>query len=313
MGLKMIKDRVVVSALVALSCLSLGAAGCGEEDDKAGGKTDAGGSGEPDGDGGGKDGPDGGGGGAGTYEASFTLIPITDTDDRNPIVTPHKVIVWDAATGAPLDPAVETMTASGTGKFTLKGLPKDRVISIYVPGVGPADEATSTYDTILVNFNPKGGDPLFRISTKGLLAVAPASAGFDVKQDRASAAGAIYWGPAGTRKGNVGCAKICIDGKPPAEDLSVRYVPPNQSLPAPLATQSQTSRSGRFYAGKITVGKHTLAASLDDCKTTLAEGVEFSVPFSRAEAKSEVKAVILQLFIDLDLAENPTPSSCPTP
>jgi len=311
MILKMINGRRMVSALVALSCLSLGAAGCGEDEkDKPAGEADAGG-----GDNGGAnaagDGGNGGGGG-GTYDASFTLVPITAVDDSNPVATPHKIEVLDAVTGAPLSPAIEATSAAGTGKFTLKGLPKGQAISIYAEGVGDAEEAASTYDTILVNFNPNGGDPLFRISTKGLLGVVPASAGFMVRQDRAAAAGSVYWAPdSGARKGSVGCAKVCINGALPTEDLDVRFIPPNQTLPTTLDKQSQTSRSGRFYAGNLPKGKHTLAASVDDCKTTLAPPVEFSVPFTRDEAKSEVKAVILQLFIDLDLPANPTPASCP--
>lgn len=301
MVLKMIKGGAVVSAFVALSSFAMGASGCGEED-KTDDKADPGGDAD-------------GGGASGTYDASFTLISVADSDDSNPIVAPHKVVVLDAATGKPLDPPIETTTKAG--KFTLKGIPKDTTVSIYVQGVGPAgdDAPGSTYDTILLNFNPKAGDPLFRISTAGLLALAPGSADYEVKADRAAAAGAIYWAPspAGTRKGSVGCAKICIDGKTPAEDLDVRYIAPNSTLPTTIDRQSETSRSGRFYVGNLTEGKHTLAASLDNCKTTLGDETEFFVPFSRGEAKSEVKAVLLQLFIDLDVASNPTPKSCPTP
>ncbi len=299
MDLKKIKGRAVMSAFVALSCVALSAGGCGDEDKPDGdGKTDAG-----DGD------PDGGGGG--TYDASLTLVHILDVDATDPILISHKIVALDA-TGKPLDPPIEATSEKGTGKFTLKGLPNGTPVSIYAQGVGPVGEADSTYDTIVMNFNRLSGDKLLRISNAGTLASVPASAGFTVRDDRASAAGGIYWAPKGARRGTVGCAKVCIDGKTPPEDLAPRYVAANANLPTTPDKQSKTSRAGRFYVGNLTEGAHKIGASLDDCKTTLGNDVEFFVPFSRAEATSPVKAMLVQLFIDLDVAANPTPKDCPT-
>ncbi len=305
MILKMIKDRAVLSTFVALSCMTLGAGGCG--DDKTDGKADPGDN-NTGGDTGGGD-EDGGSTGGGTYDASFTLVPILAVDDTTPIATSHKVVVLNSLTGKPLDPKVETTTVSGTGKFTLKGLPKGTPAAIYVAGVGPVETDSSTYDTMLLNFNPQAGDPLFRISSVGTYTLAASTGGFVAKDDRAALSGGIYWAPGGARKGTVGCATVCVDGKAATDDLDVRYIA-SSGLPTTLEMQKETIRSGRFYVGNLTEGAHTISASLDGCKTIIGEEVEFFVPFSRAEATSPLKAVLLQMGLDLDVKANPTPSSC---
>ncbi len=303
MVLKMIKSSAVMSAFVALSCATLNA-GCSDEKEKADGKEDAGGNN------GGNTDEDGGNGGGGTYDVSFTLVPILAVDTSAPIATPHKVVVLDGLTGQALDPKIETMTESGTGKFTLKNLPKDKTVAIYVAGEGPETTDSSTYDTMLLNFNRLAGDPLFRISSVGTYSIAASTGGFTAKSDRVSLSGAIYWAPGGQRKGSVGCAKICIDGKLADADFDPRYVA-STGLPTTPSKQDQTIRSGRFFLGNLTEGSHKISASLDDCKTFLGDEVDFFVAFSRAEAMSPLKAVLLQMGLDLDVKDNPTPKSCP--
>ena len=305
---KMIKSSALTSAFVALSCATLGSVGCGEDEkDKTGGggEEDAGGATGGDN----TEGNNEGTGGDGTYDVSFTLVPILAVDDSAPITTPHKVVALNSVTGEDLDPAVTTTTESGTGKFTLKGLPEDTAVAIYVAGVGPVETTSSTYDTMLLNFNPKAGDPLFRISSVGTYTLAASTGGFEAKDDRAALSGGIYWAPGGKRSGTVGCAKVCLDGKLPGDDVDVRYIAAS-GLPTTPDKQDQTIRSGRFYVGNLTEGSHKIAASLDDCKTILGKEIEFFVPFSRAEAQSDLKAVLLQMGIDVDVKANPTSSTC---
>jgi len=197
-----------------------------------------------------------------------------------------------------------------TGEATLT-FDRKKNNAIYIKGVGEAGGATSTYDTVMVNINLDSGDQLLRISSAGTLSLAEMSGDFKAKQDRAAVTGAVYFSPKMVRKGAVGCAKIYVDGNadPTAHDFDQRYMGSNP-LPARLEVQDQTSRRGQFYIANMTTGMHTLKVTLDDGVTFIAEQKIF-VPFTRDEASSETKSMLVQVGIDVDVAANPTPASCP--
>lgn len=278
------KRNVWTSAIMLCSALALA---CGDD------KDDGGGGG-------------GGGGGGSTEDWTGTLVQITADNADAPILTAHKVSLLDSDTGKPLDPPVETTTSTSTGRATLP-LDRDRNLAIYVEGVGTGPE--STYDTVMLNINPDSGDTLLRISTAGTLALAEGTGGFKANQDRAAVTGAVYFAPGGVRKGSIGCVKLIIDGHddPTEHDFDQRYMGSNP-LPTTLDKQSQTSRRGQFYIGNMTVGEHTIEVMLGD--ELIAEST-FFVPFTRAEARSSTKAVLMQLGIDVITTTNPTPADCP--
>jgi hypothetical protein len=305
----LINTRALALLIAASSSAALLSSGCGSDDkDEEPGGGDEDGS---DGAGDGADGADGDGSGDETYSVNLTLVSILAVDTSSPIPDPHKVRVLDATTGEPLDPPIEATSERGSGKVKLDGIPKGQPISIYVEGVGPASTPNSTYDTCLLNFNVDAGDPLLRISSAGTYTLAANSGGYEAEADRAALSGGLYWAPEGPRQGTVGCAQLCVDGsKMPNEEVSQRYIGPS-GLPTTLDEQSETNRSGRFYLGNLTKGKHKMRASLDECETFIGEEVEFFVPVTRADAKSDLKAVLLQFGFDIALPQNPTPSDCP--
>jgi hypothetical protein len=275
-------------------------AGCGSDGDDSESTVDAGAGGSES---------DAGGTTAATVTLSSTLVPITADDESTPIKVPHDVVLYDAESGKPLDPAVEGKTTS-SGKLSLT-VPTTKMFSIYVKGVGPATEADSTYDTMVLNYNVKGGETLLRISSSGTKATAESFAKFTGLEDRAALSGAIYWAPGGgTRKGAIGCAKVYIDGQSaPDEDQAQRYIG-STPLPVTLEAQDQTTRRGQFYFGNIKTGEHTIKVSIDDGKTFIHEE-KFYVPYTRTDAKSETKAFLYQLGLYVDAPANPTPESCP--
>jgi hypothetical protein len=291
------KNRVFACVLGA----SLALAACGDDDSDANSdpKVDAGTSGEEDASTAGQ-----------TVSITSTLVPITADDNSAPILTPHEVELYDSATGKPLSPAVKGTTSSKDGTITNK-IPVDKVVAIYIKGEGAKDEPTSTYDTMIVNYNPDAKETLLRISSAGTKSLAESTAVFKSRDDRAALTGAIYWTPGGgTIKGVVGCAKIFVDDETgAAEDYDQRYLG-KSPLPATLADQDQTSRRGQFYFGNISTGEHTFKVSLDDGETFIADATVV-LPFTRADAQSETKAFIYQLGFYIDLPANPTPASCP--
>lgn len=289
-----IRGTLATASLVAAFGFAVG---CGSEDDP---ET------TPDPDPSTADDAGTGGDGDDTATVTYTLVPILDVDASNPVVTPHKVIVLDAESGKKLS---EGTTEKGTGTITLEDLPRDKVINIHVIGVGPADVPESTYDTVILNLNVDSGDPLLRISNAGSFELTELTAGFTAKDDRASVAMGVYWSPGGVRTGNISCAKLCFDGaKEPSEDMDQRYVSPN-GVPTRLSSASETNATGRAYLGNATVGAHNVGVSFDDCKTFVHK-VDFFVPFARKDAKSPLKSVVMQLGIDIDTKDNPTPEDC---
>ncbi|MET0282995.1 MAG: hypothetical protein ABW352_00935 [Polyangiales bacterium] len=238
------------------------------------------------------------------YEA--TLVPVTSTDASVFIAVPHEVSLLDQL-GNQLTPPVLT-TSGEDGRVSLN-LPANAA-SVYVAGVGPVEESTSTYDTVVVSNNWESGDNLLRISSRATLDLASITAAFKVRDDRASMTGAVYWTTNRVRRGPVGCAKIYIDGaSAPDEDQVQRYVD-SSLLPVPLATLGETTRLGRFYFGNLKVGVHSIRVSLDDRQTVLAEK-SFFVGRTRAGASSPTKSILYQFAIDIEATADPTPALCP--
>lgn len=293
----------ISSAILVLGTLALG---CGDDDDDDGGHSVM--------DAGLDSGSDAGGDGGvvlpGNQTYTGTLVPILAVDTTAPIPQPHEITVLDNETGAPLNPPIVATSAAGTGAVTIPGLPGGRV-ALYVKGVG--DATTGTYDTVITNVLTSAKNDLVRISSSGTVSAAEQTGGFTPKADHAATAGAIYWTPGGTRRGTIGCAKVFVDGRTgPATEYDQLYNGPS-GLPVPLSTQSQTLRSGRFYIANTPVGTHTLRVSLDNGATLLPEVTTFVVPFPRSAAASAVKAVLIQVGIDIDVPTNPTPAGCPDP
>lgn len=285
-----IKQSVLVSAMALLGALSVG---CG--DDGGGGKDTDGNA-----DGGGVDQP---------YTNTLTLVPILATMESEFIGVPHTVEVWDPATGKPLNPPVTGTTSASDGKITLT-TPKKAPYSIYIQGVGPTSNSSSTYDTVILNTPPATGDSFLRISQVGTasLAATPMFGNFELKADRAPIGGAVYWMKDGKRLGAVGCAKVYIDDEPqPSTQYDQRY---NGANGLPVTGLTETLRQGRFYVGNITPGEHTIKASLDNGATFVGE-TKFVITMVRKDAKSELKNILYQIGVDIEGDANPTPASCP--
>jgi hypothetical protein len=237
---------------------------------------------------------------------SGTLVPATAVDATVPIRIPHDIVVLNAATGEALDPPVRA-TSDSQGQFLLPIHPTDVDLALHVEGQGDASAGNATFDTVVLGFGAH--DPLVRVWAAGTASIPQQVAGFSARQDRAQLRGTVYVTRAGRRVGVVGCAKLLLDGATGlAIDSDQRYVSAN-GLPTTPGTLAATEPArGSFYFGNIAKGMHTLRVSVDDGKTFIATR-RFVVPFSRAEATSAYKDMIVQLAIDIE-GSNPTPANC---
>lgn len=243
-----------------------------------------------------------------TFRAS--LMALGGSDVQALIATPHTVELLQGETGRPFDPPRLTISGQNTGQFTFQGLPLGVPLSLLVHGQGPADSTASTYDAVLLNFTTlEDGAWLPMLGKTGTANVAATLAGFSARPDRAALAGRVFYTRNGRALGSVGCAKVFLDdGGHPAEDAAQRYYAPS-GLVTTLSAQAQTLRSGGFYFGNLTPGRHRLSVSLDDgCSFIASEA--FFVPFARAEATSLTKQVLLQFNLGIE-GDDPTPASCP--
>jgi hypothetical protein len=284
------------------------AVGCG--DDSGGGNGGGVDSGTLLDAGGGGGGDAGGGGGSAApgplSDFSGTLVSILAVDTSLKIETPHLVELLNPTTGKPYIPTISGMTAQGTGTITLKAPPDP--LMLWIHGVG--DE---TYDTVINGQRRNSGDMLLRISSAGTSMSAAATGGFTARPDRAAATVTIYWSQNGLRKGTIGCAKYYLDGQTTNDASQDQLYSAGSGLPVPLAKQSQTLTSGRTYIANATIGTHKMKVSLDDGKTFIGQELSFVVPFSRAEASSNTKAVLVQFGFDVEGDKNPTPAGCVDP
>ena len=101
-----------------------------------------------------------------------------------------------------------------------------------------------------------------------------------------------------------------MDGATTLDEAAAQRYIGSGGLPTGSEFLSQTLRgSGRFYFGNLAKGQHTLRVSIDDGRSFIATAT-FFVPYSRAEATSESKEMLVQLDIDIE-GPDPTPTSCP--
>lgn len=244
-----------------------------------------------------------------------TLVSILATDESMRIGIPHSIEVRNNETSAPFDPPITTTSAPGTGAISYMS-PKGIVKQLWVRGTGTGPDAT--YDTVLVNASSETTDKLIRIASAGLVTIAEGSAGFKGRPERAALAGGIYWTLNKTRMGTVGCAKVYLDDATQPDTEQDQFYNGASGLPVPRTCPEpagscvslvQTLSGGRFYFGNIKVGRHTVKVSFDDGKTFVGETKVF-VPYSRAEASSETKNVLVQMAVDLEGPANPTPAGC---
>jgi hypothetical protein len=244
-----------------------------------------------------------------TIDIEGCVVPVLASTCNEGLSVPHQVQLLNAKTGEPL-PGFKTTSASG-GKYAFKGVPGDLEVAVHAIGVGPVSEPGSTYDTISV-YVPNTGDTLLRVSSVGTAGLAAASADFTPADDRTPLSGTVYQVDAsGKRIGQIGCAKIFLDGEPhPAISADQRYNA-STGIPTSLRRLDKTlANSGRFYFGNVQKGPHKLKVSLDEGKTFIAEREVF-VGKSRAEANSPFKAVLYLVGIDV-MGPNPTPANCPS-
>jgi hypothetical protein len=311
MSLKMMKNTLLVSALVAMG--SIAAIGCGDDGEKEPTTPDAGGGGMP---GGGDE--DGGGGpvGPATRTRMGTLVGITATDTSAPIKVPHKIVVLNALTGAPLDPPLSTMTSATDGTWMIKDIPTAAPVALHIQGQGawdpakPMENTSTTYDSVITNITGETADDgLTRISTAGTAGLAGQVSMFTQKQDRGAISGGVYLIRNGMRVGVVGCVKVKLDDSDQATtDADLRYVG-SAGLPAPLSAQDKTEKQrGAFLIANIPKGKHTLSFSVDDFKTTFNK-TDIFIGIARDDASGNFKSVLYQIGIEVK-GDDPTPMGC---
>ncbi|HEX5660835.1 MAG TPA: hypothetical protein VFX59_26760, partial [Polyangiales bacterium] len=237
-----------------------------------------------------------------------TLVPANSEDASVFLSAPHEVSLLDVD-GNPLVPPVTT-TSGPQGQISIE-LPATAV-SLYVIGVGPADEPSSSADTVVLNTDWWVKGSLLRISTRGLEDESARTSEFTPRADRAALAGSIFWTQNRMRRGSVGCAKVYIDGAlAPDEDQAQRYLG-NTPLFLPLSVQPQTTRLGAFYFGNIRIGLHTIRVSLDDGRNFIGQA-KFTVGRPRSGASSPTKVILYQISIDIEAPSDPTPATCPFP
>jgi hypothetical protein len=240
-------------------------------------------------------------------DAYGTLVSGTAVDTSAPIRTPHVIVGLNAANGALLDPPVR-MTTDREGRFVQPYFAPFLELALHVEGQGPASSSNSTYDSLTIGFDVNR-DPLLRVWSVSTAAIPGTTAGFSARQDRAQLAGRVYITRGAKRVGVVGCAKLFLDAETGvALDSDQRYISAS-GLPTTLAMLGATNRErGGFYFGNIAKGMHTLRVSVDEGRSFIAERRLF-VPFSRSEASSPYKDMVVQLAIEIEGAD-PTPPGC---
>ncbi|MET0285874.1 MAG: hypothetical protein ABW352_15440 [Polyangiales bacterium] len=234
-----------------------------------------------------------------------TLVPASSRDASVFIAIPHEVSLLDVD-GNPVQPPVEILSGED-GKIRFD-LPRSAV-SIYVVGVGPAEDASSTSDTVLLNVDWTVEDSLLRITTRAGLEFFAGMAGVEARADRAALTGQVYWTRNGVRQGTVGCAQLFIDGlRVPDESQAQRYAS-NGSLVLP-EVRSATTRDGFFYFGNIRIGLHMLRVSFDGGQSYVAMAA-FTVARPRSGARSPSKSILYQIGVEVEANVDPTPATCP--
>jgi hypothetical protein len=285
--IRMMKRAPVPSLLLIAGALALG---CGGDDG----------------------GDDSGGDGGGDECPTMWSGKVVDATTPSTAVGGIKVEVIDDVTGLPLSPPV-VVTAGADGSVSVPvpagtGCPK----------FGIKAHANDSYtDTYSYHVRPNSSgqpDALVRMGGNNTSALVPMAAQYDVKDNAAPAAGAVYWKlPNDPVYDVVGCAQIeDMGGDIVAQDL--RYFKdaiPSSTTDWPLAKGTRKG-DGRFFVGNMTPGKHTLVGKVNGTEI----GRTDIVIFPRTEAATMVSGHPANLFlagiyIDAKDGEtNPTPADC---
>lgn len=305
MSLKMMKNTLLVSALVAMG--SIAAIGCGDDGDKGNETVDGGGA-TP---GGGMMGGGGDGGGAESCAGkkrtwSGTLVPVLDQNTNNPIKTPHKIVALDNETGQPLEGGkYSAMTSASNGAWEIKDVPMDKPIAFHTAGQG--DAMTGFYDAVTINVKcDTAPEPLSRISAAGTATLAEMAAGYTAKPEAAGLSVGVYHVVNGQRLGTIGCVKAVLDDSEEATKAAdLRYVPAG-GIPSATATMSEKVRGAMLF-GNIPKGKHKLKFTVDNGATYFGE-TEINIFRSRSEAESQFKSILF--FLGIEVPEDKTPAGC---
>jgi hypothetical protein len=233
------------------------------------------------------------------------------------LASPHHVEILNADNGSRLEPPVEAISAPVSGKVILEAIPYGVVAWIHVRGEGPSDDPASTYDSLALAA-PHAGDNLVLAGTVGFASSEMTAGGFDARPDRVGVSGQVYRvDGSGRRVGSVGCVELWLDDIPsPAVSSDQRYVAPT-GLPTPLAQQTRTLRSGKWYFGNVAPGKHSFKVTVDRGQTflKLAHGTDeltLFIPFARKDAASAYKDMYVHVGLDVP-GPDLTPADCPIP
>jgi hypothetical protein len=319
---KMKRAFLVPSAVVLYGALALSWS-CGDEEEPGEGGTTGGSTtgGTTGGTGGTTGGTAGGGDDAGVTCTPGTLeykAKVVDATTPMTTITGVTVIVLDDKTGQPLVPEVKGVSGAG-GNITLT-VDKCKPFGVLAKG---NEGYTDTY-SYHVRIDASGqDDALFRMGGNATSVAVPTLAGYPVLQDRAPAAGAVYWKtPSDPLYDVVGCAHIKLaDGtglKDIPMDWALRYfagATPSSLAEWPLEKGTRKG-DGRFFVGNATPGTTTFVALVDDKEIGRTEMVIFprstgSTSVGTEGAKTPANLFLAGIYIDAPAgAKNPTPANC---
>lgn len=299
---KMKRAFLVPSAIVIYGALALSWSCGGDDEPDEGGTT-----------GGGAQGGAAGGGDGGDCDPTPKpyVTKTVDATNTDMIVPNVKVEVVDDETGQPLSPPV-TATSNGAGAVTLMVNPckKFGIKAYAVPG-----SHTDTYSYHARQEVSGQADALVRMGSENASSLVPISASYPVLDDRAPAAGAVYWRKKGEQYYDVvGCAQIEYEGGEIPTDWELRYF--KEALPSSKADwplmKGTRDRDGRFFVGNAPPGKHTFIAKVGGNKIGEADIMIFPRTTGSTSVAGHPAVLFLAgIYIDAEANEtNPTPANC---
>ena len=291
---KMKRALLIPSAVVLFGALAFA---CGDEED---GEGDTGGN---------------AGGTTGGGECDPTVLKpyktkTVDATDTEMSVANVKVEVIDDETGLSLNPP-STFMSNAAGDVTLMVNPcKPFGIKAHA-----ASGHTDTYSYHARQERSGTAEALVRMGGDNASVLVPMLAIYDVKDDRAPAAGAVYWKtPKMEYYDVVGCAQIEYENGAIPADWELRFFA--DRLPSSLADwpleKGTRKGDGRFFVGNAAPGKHTFTAKVNGNVIGTAD----IVIFPRTTGSTMVSGHPANLFlagIYIDAPEgatNPTPANC---
>ena len=290
------KRALVPSAIVVFGALAL-ACGGGGDDEKPGttGTTGGGDAGTP--------------GGACDSTKKPYVTKTVDATDTAMNLTGVTVEVVDDETGLPV--AGSTAVSGSDSKVTLMVDPCKK-FGIKAHGM---ETHTDTYSYHVKPENSGKPDQLVRMGSNNTSLLVPMAAIYDVKDDKAPGAGAVYWKtPSMEFYDVVGCAHVEELGGGSLEGQDLRYFAdrlPSSLTSWPLSKGTRIG-DGKFFIGNMTPGKHTIVAKVDGTEI----GRTDLMVFPRSQGSTMVGGHPANLFlagvyIDAEAgAKNPTPANC---